>query len=262
MTEELRIISPKPIKASDLVDLLKVRYQAPEWACLTQVANGTGASGGRYADVVAMNLWPSRGLEIVGVEIKVSRSDWVSELRNPKKADDMMKHCDSWILCVSDAAIVQPGELPKGWGLLAPLGEKKDKLKCHVEAERKVADLTKPFMAALIRRVSEQLTSEAKMEAVRVAAFDKGKADGKESAKHEMEWACRDHKQLQKDVADFQNASGVRINTYRGGNIGDAVRAVQNGGLLRVIADMEIMQSTAVKLSELITDQLKEIRKP
>lgn len=249
------------MKASDLIDLLKVRYQAPEWACLTQVANGTGASGSRYADMVAMNLWPSRGCEIVGVEIKVSRSDWVSELRNPKKADDMMKHCDSWVLCVSDAAIVQTGELPKGWGLLAPMGEKKEKLRCHVEPERKQAEITRAFMAALIRRVHEQLTPEAKLESIRVAAYDKGMVAGKDSSKSEMEWACRDFKRLQEDVVAFEKNSGVRIGCYDGANIGDAVRTVRNGGHLRIIRDLEKIQETTARLSELITSQLTEIRK-
>jgi len=32
-----------------------------------------------------MDLWPSGGLEIHGHEVKVSRSDWLRELKEPEK---------------------------------------------------------------------------------------------------------------------------------------------------------------------------------
>lgn len=54
---------------------------------------------------------------IHGFEVKVSRSDWLSELRDPSKAESWAKHCHYFWLVVSDKSIVRD-DLPEGWGLL------------------------------------------------------------------------------------------------------------------------------------------------
>jgi hypothetical protein len=47
------------------------RWAAPEYAVMWEVGRATGVvSNQRYADAVIMSLWPSRGLELHGVEIK------------------------------------------------------------------------------------------------------------------------------------------------------------------------------------------------
>jgi hypothetical protein len=48
---------------------------------MPQVGDATGADVGRHADVVVMGLWPSRGLKLMGFEIKAGRGDWLGELR-------------------------------------------------------------------------------------------------------------------------------------------------------------------------------------
>src|SRR5438128_1984050 len=108
-------------------------FAAPEYALLYEVAKGTGSYGGRYADAVAMSLYPSRGLYLSGFEVKTSRSDWLSEMKNPKKADDIGKYCDFWYLVVGSNSIVKPGELPLTWGLIEPF---KDKLKITKRPEK------------------------------------------------------------------------------------------------------------------------------
>ena len=72
----------------------------------------------RTADAMAIDLWPSAGNLIHGFEIKVSRSDWLCELRDPDKAEAFRPYVDHWWLVVPDPAIVRD-DLPDGWGLLA-----------------------------------------------------------------------------------------------------------------------------------------------
>lgn len=79
-------------------------------------------AGVRRIDVVAMGLWRSTHHRVHGIELKVSRSDWLKELRQPEKAADAIRVCDYWWLAVGDRAIVKDGELPDGWGLLVPHG--------------------------------------------------------------------------------------------------------------------------------------------
>ena len=81
-----------------LADLLAARYASPAWAIFFEVSNATGYKANRHADAVAVGIWPSRGLSILGFEIKASRSDWKHELSNPRKADAIFKYCDHWFL--------------------------------------------------------------------------------------------------------------------------------------------------------------------
>ncbi len=101
---------------------LKRRYDPKNFAFLWEVGNATGANCRRHADALAMSLWPSRGMVLIGHEIKASRSDWVKELDNPEKAEAVYQYCDRWYLVVGDASIVKPGELPATWGLMVPRG--------------------------------------------------------------------------------------------------------------------------------------------
>lgn len=79
-----------------------------------------GDPSARTADFVAVDTWASGKCAIHGVEVKVSRADWLRELKTPGKAAACMAWCSFWWLAVPDQVIVKDGELPPGWGLLAP----------------------------------------------------------------------------------------------------------------------------------------------
>jgi hypothetical protein len=86
--------------AKELTKLLSERYKGPEYAFLPQVRNQTGygntRDGIRTADGLALSLYPSRGIHLHGFEIKVSRSDWLTEKAFPAKADAIGKYCHFW----------------------------------------------------------------------------------------------------------------------------------------------------------------------
>ena len=143
-----------------VIAALKERFCAPAWALIPHVRNGTGyqRTTPRTADAIAMSLWPSRGLELHGFEVKVSRADWVKELENPAKAESICRFCDRWWLTVGDAEIVWAGELPPTWGLLVPKG---DKLVAKVEAPKLEAmPGDRLFLAALLRKTVEVSADE------------------------------------------------------------------------------------------------------
>ncbi|NGZ99647.1 hypothetical protein G5V59_02625 [Nocardioides sp. W3-2-3] len=56
-----------------------------------------------------------------GHEVKVSRSDWLTESRDPSKAETFRPHMHYWWLVAADKAIVRD-DLPEGWGLMVPHG--------------------------------------------------------------------------------------------------------------------------------------------
>lgn len=138
------------MKTAEVKAILKAHHAKSEWAILFEVANATGAGGNRYADAIAMGLWPSRGLHIHGYEIKVSRSDWLKELKNPCKADEIGKFCDYWWI-VAPVGIVKEEELPETWGLYEVVDGKLVK-KVAAAKNEYVTPLTRPFLAALLRR--------------------------------------------------------------------------------------------------------------
>lgn len=65
-------------------------------------------------------MYRSKRHALHGFEVKVSRSDWLRELKAPSKSVAISSYCDYWWLAVSGPDIVKPGELPPEWGLLVP----------------------------------------------------------------------------------------------------------------------------------------------
>lgn len=108
----------KATKASDpLLQAVIRSFSAPHFVTLSEVRDSTGFDSRRSADALALGMFRSRGRLLYGFEFKVSRSDWLCELRKPQKAESWFQYCDHWGLIVSDISIVKTGELPAGWGL-------------------------------------------------------------------------------------------------------------------------------------------------
>lgn len=212
------------VTAEQVEAALEKRCPAGAWALLWQVGNATGFGCSRHADAVAMSLWPSRGIELHGFEIKVSRTDWVKELGDPAKAEAIAKHCDRWWLVVGDAAIVKDGELPATWGLLVLKG---DKLVCAKEAPKLEHEaMPMAFIAALFRRaheVSHRRVQEAEARGYRRGVEATPKVEPADGA--EMHWK-RSHDELRRAVDTFQESSGVKIDRWNVGNVGRAVETL------------------------------------
>ncbi len=146
------------IDAADIVEKLRGRYSLPAWVLLSNVRDGTGMLGSRYADAVAINCYPSQGLELVGFEIKIARSDWLRELKNPDKAEAVACYCDRWYIVTSKREIIQPGELPAKWGHLWIQGSR---VMTAVKADKlEPCPVDRAFLASLLRNACET-TSDA-----------------------------------------------------------------------------------------------------
>ncbi len=200
---------------------LRAKFAPPTYAMVTEVGNSTGVNCRRWADAVAMSVWPSRGLEIHGVEVKVSRADWLKELADPDKAESICRFCDRWWLAVSDPSIVKPGELPPTWGLLAMRG---DRLVTVTAATKLEAEpVSRGFLASLLRKSIEQQASKVEL----AAEYQRGVAEGKESASFGLKHANDKLSDLAKKVREFEQASGVRMHdAWNAGHIGEAVRMI------------------------------------
>lgn len=74
--------------------------------------------GRRKADAIWAAYQRGAGLE--GYEIKVSRSDLLSELADPMKTEPWLQYCTRWWLFVSDPKLVDGLDIPEQWGIIAP----------------------------------------------------------------------------------------------------------------------------------------------
>lgn len=215
--------------ANDVIAGLRARYAPPEWAFLEQVANATGGRASRTADAVAMNLWPSRGCEIHGFEVKVSRSDWLTELKNPAKADEVARFCDRWWLTVSSLAIIQNGERPAAWGLIVV---ESGNARVVVEAAPlEPAPLTRAFLGSVLRRATQQVTPEAIIRARvdEAVAVERAAWEARAAESRERVEGYEDSYRLMVDR--FQKASGINLRNYDGPTLPvELVRYLSNPG--------------------------------
>lgn len=142
---------------TDCYEAIAAQHCAPEWACFRDVANATGFAGRRRADAVAMNLYPSRGLEIRGFEIKVSRSDLRKELATPDKAEAIAAFCNTWWI-VTPAGLTDKDDIPLAWGIME-IGDKglRTKRAAVPRAAEEVKPPSKLFIAALARAAHKEL---------------------------------------------------------------------------------------------------------
>jgi hypothetical protein len=111
----------------DMLNLLRQRYtrlRNNKWPPdryvraehVAHIQSHLGAPVDGIADYMVMDTYHPCHLH--GFEVKVSRADWLRELKDPEKCERWKRYCDRWWLVVPDLNIVK-GDLPDDWGLLA-----------------------------------------------------------------------------------------------------------------------------------------------
>lgn len=217
-----------------ILDRLEKRYSKPHWLFLRELRNDTGFQSTRACDALAVGLYHSRGQLLIGFEKKVSRSDWLRELKEPEKAEALAQFCDEWYVVVPGPDIAQLEEVPHTWGLLQVKGNTISTLKQAPTLTPKPID--RGFLAAIVERSIENalrpylISKEEAKQKELDAAFERGKS----SAAHALECAER----LRENVKRFEEASGITIDGYYGGrDLGERVKAAQSKD--RFIRDSE-----------------------
>jgi hypothetical protein len=182
---------------------------------------------------VAVNLWPSRGLEVLGFEIKASRRDWVKELKQPSKSAAIQKYCDRWWVVAGGANIVQAGELPPTWGLLVVHGGRsKQRLVCTQEAPKLESQpLDKAFLLSMLRRSAEleEKLKQGSGDENFQRGWKEGLKRGEQNVGYKLQSLERDLKNLGESIVKFEKASGIKLaghSQWQWGDIGMAVRVV------------------------------------
>ncbi|WP_336818967.1 hypothetical protein [Gordonia sp. MMO-8] len=168
MTEPLfaTAVDPVPSRTTerDMLNLLREKYtripygwNADRYVRAEHVRYSTSYGyASRIADYIVLDTYGDS--QILGFEVKVSRSDWLTELGDPTKSEKWKQHCHAWYLAVPDVSIVRD-DLPSGWGLLAP--DKTGKL--VIRRRSKLPDpepMPLPILASLGRAIAQTSAKE------------------------------------------------------------------------------------------------------
>lgn len=201
---------------ADVLNALRVRYQAPAFAFLSQVPTGTGGRHTATIDGIAIGTWPSRGLFIHGFEVKVSRSDWLRELAKPSKAEWGTRHCDYWSI-VAPPGIVHTGELPGLWGHIE---YKRGRLRCIHEPHelpsgtrdsKTAMPISRTFVAAIARKIDRNCSTAEDVDRKVREAVALAIQTHEPQHRAERDRTDRELKALREAVDEFDRESGINI---------------------------------------------------
>lgn len=239
-----------------------------QWAFLTQVRSAAGFDSRRTLDALAFGLWPSRGLHIHGFEIKVSRSDWLRELKAPEKAEEFCGIVDFfWVVTPPD--VVQGHELPAKWGHIVTRGQTQLRTVRGAEALHDLTDsrsgqIDRSVVAAMLRSALGSCTS---MPDELQAARQEGMRLGRERAEEKHKFTIERKDELEGAVRTFREVTGIDLvdggYLYRGDaersqaeRVAAAVKTVMDGE-----ADVERHRKDLERMERTLERTLEEVRK-
>lgn len=244
------------VTAADICKALKNTYASPEWNISFEVGNGTGSLCRRHADAIAVNMYPSRGYEIRGFEIKVSRSDLKHEIEQAEKAEEVAKYCDYWFLVVPKG-LTDNIQIPLAWGII----EYNDgKLRIKKQAQELQKEPIKiSFTAALLRAQERLFESELSNKVAQIVADNK--ASWEKSFNYQANQNKKDYEKIIKKVKEIKELSGIDL-LYWTDAEGEA-KYIKLAKKLRkcdnLISNLDYAIDNADKLLETIKNAKKEL---
>lgn len=252
------------LDANDVRAAMRRHYCGPEWAILFEVADATGARHSRFADAIAMSLWPSRGLSLHGFEIKVYRHDWLREKANPEKAERIACRCDYWWV-VAPPGIIETPEVPENWGqIIVETGGDllKDgdiaKLRIVKQAIRiDAVPIDRTFMAALFRSLGRtdggEVQRHVDMQLKELRANDERRIEIEVNRRSAVESAAAKH------LGAIVAAIGEdRLEWLNDAEVAQAVAIVHKTGIAKSYDGLESLRKDLLALAGRISDAMDE----
>lgn len=252
-------------------DVLEVKlaekYPRDRYALFFNVPDAVGTNANRRADAIAIGCWRSVGHSIDGFELKVSRSDWLREVGQVRKADPFVERCDRWWLVTSSPDIAKLEEIPACWGWMALT---KGGLRVQRPATKLPGDpkyIDRLFAIGILRKMQEDMTRAPEVRQIIEAAQAKREEEIEQRVKWRTEHNNRRREELEHKIAKFEEQSGLKIDDWRLGNVAKLAKAIDEmteyGGEHwgKVAAALAQQENTLVNLLECVRfarEQVKE----
>ena len=229
------------MKAVDVEAALAKAYCEPKHALFYEVPTRPDNSG-RKIDALSIALWQSLNFEITGFEIKVSRSDWLRELKDPAKGEALFQFCHQFYVVTPKNppnTIIRPDEVPANWGWIEVT---RDKIYTVKKAPKLSPEpLTVGLMVAILRREGRRAKAAAQI-AARDALRDE-REELEKRARYYRDEGARGWKAkaeaAEKAIADFEAATGIPLKEcsrqYGSANatrLGDCIRLITETGMV------------------------------
>lgn len=132
--------------------LLKERYRDfRQWIYFEECPVGTGAVGSRFMDAYVIAAWPSAKNLRIAFEIKISRQDFLAEIKNPAKRRAALFFSNQFYF-VAPKGLINPEEIPPECGLIEA-----DEKGLRVKIESPSRESIRPtwnFVATLLRKMA------------------------------------------------------------------------------------------------------------
>lgn len=250
----------RPLTSGDIRAVLRKVFGAPERAICFEVAQGTGFAANRHLDAVAMELWPSRGLSLTGIEIKISRHDWRRELKDPTKAEQIARFLD-YFYVAAPPNVVPVDELPSAWGLYEIDADGGCKIRRH--AQRTEAEpVSRLFMAAIMRAATQRFDEDTinGIVAARERELQKSHDERvQREAERIADRRTRDQKSWEELVAALGEDPG---NFYESADLIAAVKAVRAAGVARTWQGLGSLRLALAELNERVAAASRDMSLP
>lgn len=150
------------ITTADIVKALYEHYSGTNWLCFNELRVGTGfgKDAEQRIDFWALDTYPSHRFRRVAYEIKVSRSDFLNELRQPLKRRRALLLSNEFYF-ISPPGLIKAGELPIECGLAEITGGRIDPTTTYINFKhaapwRDTIPPTWQFVAAVVRRAKRE----------------------------------------------------------------------------------------------------------
>lgn len=227
------------------------------YALLPHVGDATGLTQSRTCDAIVCSCWPSRGLWLAGVEIKVSRADWKRELAQPEKAHAINRYCKYWYVAAPEG-VVPVNEVPDMWGLIEC-----DATTAHITKKAAAFEAEPPkmeFVAAILRAAAKSIeTATVHRHDEEVEALvEQRVAQEVRNALYSVE---AERNRIKQHMELFAERSGIDISKgWNQGKIGDAVRVVLDSGYLDIQQRLEQFKTNLKLAADSIETALAKCR--
>lgn len=222
--------APAKMATPQLAAMLRVKYERNRYALFFDVPDAVSLKQKRRIDALAFGLWASEGQALEGFELKVSRADWLREVKQVDKADPFIAVCDRFWLVTADNKIAKIDEIPacRGW-----MAATKSGLRVQRPATQLPGcgdSLPRTFALGVMRKMQDDLLTSPDVKAV-IDERIKGIRDRQQA---DTDYATsslrRERDEAVKLVKDFEEESGINLNSWRWGNVGSIVKSLRDLG--------------------------------
>jgi hypothetical protein len=243
-----------------LENLLRTRYPRDRYALFFNVPDAVGLDANRRIDAVAFGMWRSAGRRIEGFELKISRGDWLREVKDVAKADPFLEVCDFFWLVTADSSIAKAEEIPACWGWLAAT---KTGLRVQRPASRLPGcgeAVPRRFVLGVLRKMQDDLIKSPEV-ATHIEERIKEVTSRRD---RDVEYATsriqRDFDELKKRVDTFEQQSGISLESWRMRDAGKIVRQLHELGYGRGLGEVPHLLEGHENALRITLDKVREVR--